>query len=112
MPRVLKDPNSPDSDAGAVIAGNTVRIHGNQDNFLLADDKGVTINGPMSFPSGSGQMRFGALWTMNSEIALSLPSTMATPTPVMQISPPVGQIANLIKDVAVMTALIAAFVAL
>lgn len=95
----------PDKEAGLVVASNLVRMHGNKDNYVLTGEQGTTINGPMSLVSGSSQMRFSGLWTMNNEIALSLPSTMATPTPVMTINPPIGQITALMQDAAVMIGL-------
>jgi hypothetical protein len=104
----IKDPKQPDSPAGVVVAGNTVRMHGNKDNYVMADERGVTVNGPMSFVSGSDQIRIGGLWTMSNQLMLSLPSTMATPTPVLMINPPVKQFATIMKDAAVMIALLGA----
>jgi hypothetical protein len=101
--------SEPDGEAGIVAAKNAVRINGNKDNYVLADERGVTVNGPVSFVSGSGQIRFGGLWVMQNEMMLSLPSTMATPTPVMTINPPVGQLAAIMKDAAVMMSLLATF---
>lgn len=95
----------PTSNAGVVIADSATRMHGNKDNYIQADEKGVTINGPMSIPSGSGQMRFSALWVMNNELALSLPSTIATPTPVMTINPPIAQLTSIMTDAMSMMAL-------
>jgi len=92
---VKAESNSP---AGLVAANNTARLHGNKDNYVQTDSKGTTINGPMSFPSGSGQMRFSALWVMNNELSLSIPSTLATPTPVMTINLPVMQLTSIMTD--------------
>lgn len=99
----------PDGEAGIVIAKNAVRMNGNKDNYVMSDEKGTTINGPVSFVSGSGQMRFGGLWVMQNEMMLSLPSTMATPTPVMTINPPLAQLASLMEDAAVMMSLLGSF---
>jgi len=60
----------------------------------------------MSFVAGSGQMRFSSMWVMNNELALTLPSTLATPTPVMIINPPIKQVVSLAADVAVFLGLI------
>ena len=99
----------PDGEAGFVAAKNAVRMNGNKDNYVMADERGLTLNGPVSFVSGSGQIRFGGLWVMQNELMLSLPSTMATPTPVMTINPPIAQFESIMKDAAVMMALIGAF---
>ena len=99
----------PDGEAGIVAAKNAVRMNGTKDNYVMADERGVTVNGPVSFVSGSGQVRFGGLWVMNSELMLSLPSTLATPSPVMTINPPLAQLASLMKDSAVMISLLGSF---
>lgn len=97
------------SEAGFVAATNVVRMNGNKDNYVMADEKGVTINGPISFVSGSGQVRFGGLWVMNNELMMSLPSTLATPSPVMTINPPIAQLASIMKDSAIMISLLGSF---
>jgi len=97
-----------DSSAGVVLATNTVRMHGTKDNYVMADEKGVTINGPVSFVSSTSQMRFAGLWTMSNQMRMSLPSTMATPTPVMMINPPIRQFGGLMKEAVVMIGLLSA----
>jgi hypothetical protein len=97
-----------DSTAGIVASKNAVRMNGKKDHYVMADERGVTVNGPISFVSGSAQMRYGGLWTMNTELMLSLPSTMATPTPVMTINPPVKQFKSLMEEAAVMIGLFGA----
>ena len=99
---------SPDSPAGVVIASNVVRMHGTEENFVMADDKGITISGPVSFVDGIENVRAGALWAFNNAMQLMIPSTMATPSPVMRLDPPIAAFARIAKDVAVMTALLAA----
>jgi hypothetical protein len=101
--------SEPDGEAGIVAAKNAVRMNGNKDNYVLADEKGVTINGPVSFVSGSGQIRFGGLWVMNNEMMLTLPSTLATPSPVMTVNPPIKQLGDLMKESAIMISLLTTF---
>ncbi len=98
-----------DAEAGFVVAKNATRMNGNKDNYVMADERGVTVSGPVSFVSGSGQMRFGGLWVMQNEMMLSLPSTLATPTPVMTINPPMAQLASIMEDAAVMMSLLGSF---
>ena len=101
-----------DSVAGVSISKTSVRSHGNKDNYVMTDERGTTISGPVSFVSGTSQMRFGGLWTLSNQMMLSLPSTMATPTPTLMINPPVKQFANVMKDAAVMIGLLGAFSAI
>jgi hypothetical protein len=101
-----------DAAAGVVVSSNASRMHGNKDNYIMTDERGTTINGPVSFVSGSDQIRVGGLWTMNHQLLLSLPSTMATPNPVFSINPPVKQLTSIMKEATVMIALLGAFGAL
>ena len=103
MTRVFKD--EMESKVGLVVDSKMIRLNGSSDNHILIDDRGTTISGPISLVAGGQQMRFAALWTMNSEIALSIPSTLATPTAVMVIDPPGKQLASLIEETTVMMGL-------
>jgi hypothetical protein len=107
----IKDPKQPESSAGIAVSGNTARMHGNKDNYVMADERGVTINGPMSFVSGSDQIRVGGLWTMANQLQATLPSTMATPTPMFTINPPVKQLGSIMADAVVMIGLLGALAA-
>jgi hypothetical protein len=98
-----------DAVAGVSVSKTSVRMNGNRDNYVLTDEKGTTISGPTSFVSGSDQIRIGGLWTMNNQLLLSLPSTMATPTPVLMINPPVKQLASVMADATVMIGLLSGF---
>jgi len=100
------------SAAGVTVSKNNCRMHGNDENYVMAAENGITINGPVSFVSGTDQIRFGGLWVMNNTVQLSLPSTMATPSPVMMISPAVGQYASLMAEAGVMIALMTSMAAL
>lgn len=101
-----------DAVAGIVVSSNASRMHGNKDNYVMTDERGTTINGPMSFVSGSDQIRIGGLWTMNNQLLMTLPSTMATPTPVLMINPPIKQFKTIMQDAMVMIGLLGAFGAL
>lgn len=94
-----------DSTAGVTVSKNVSRMNGTKDNYFMADERGLTMNGPISFVSGSAQMRFSGMWTMNTEMMLSLPSTMATPSAVMTINPPIKQFKTLMEEAAVMIGL-------
>jgi hypothetical protein len=102
--KVIK--SSPSSDAGIVVAENLVRITAKESNGITVDEKGVIVQGPVSFVSGSDSIRVGALWTFNSTMPLSLPSTLATPSPVFNIDPPTKAIAGLVEDASIMIALL------
>ena len=100
----------PTSQAGIVVSDTVVRMTVKEDKGVMVDERGVTITGPVSFVSGPNHIRVGGLWTFNNAMALSLPSTMATPTPVLMIDPPIKQFESLMKDASVMIALLGALV--
>jgi len=104
--------SNPDASAGVIASNETVRITSSEDNGIVVDSRGVTIQGPVSIVSSPKQVRFGGLWTMNDPIKLSLPSTLATPNPVLNISPPTGQLQEIMKAVTVMTSLLSSFAAM
>ncbi|RLC99696.1 MAG: hypothetical protein DRI46_09020 [Chloroflexi bacterium] len=100
MTKMLKD--NVEGEAGVAVSSNVVRVHGTKENYVAVDEHGTTINGPVSFVAGTEQIRFGALWTMNSELNLSIPSTLATPTAVMIVDPPVKQLAGIMEAAVLM----------
>ena len=102
--KVIK--SSAGADAGVVVAENVVRMNSNEDNGVMVDERGVTITGPVSFASGTNHIRVGGLWTLNNPMTMMLPSTIATPSPVLMVDPPVKQLINIMKDTAVMIGLI------
>lgn len=100
---------SPDAAAGMVMSDSVARLMGNRDNYLMADNRGMTLAGPLSIVNMLSQVRTAALWTFNDNFKLSLPSTLATPTPVLRIDPPLKQMRALVKDATVMIGLIGGF---
>jgi hypothetical protein len=102
---------SPDAEGGINVSKTSVRFNGNAENFVMANEQGVTIGGPISMVAGTSQIRVGGLWVFNNPAALSIPSCLATPTPVLIIDPPVGQLASLVKQAGAMIALLGALVA-
>lgn len=104
--------SSSESKAGIVVSESVVRATVDKDKGVIVDERGVTIQGPVSFVSGTNHIRFGGLWRMASPLQLTLPSTMATPNAVLQISPPIQHFSTIVKQVAVMAALTASLSAL
>ena len=103
MAKVFKD--SPDAPAGMAAGIKAIRINGTKENYVLVDNFGTTISGPISIVAGLNQVRTGALWTFNGEMQLSIPSTLATPTPVLKIDPPLKQIKGIVEAAALFIAL-------
>ena len=91
---------------GIALSENSVRLTSNEDNNILVDERGVTIAGPISLVSSPNQIRVGGLFTFQNSILGMLPSTMATPSPMYVIDPPVKQIVTLVAQVAIMGGLL------
>ncbi len=110
MAKLVKE--NPDSDAGVVVSDTVVRVTVKEDNGIMVDERGTTISGPISLVNGTNQIRVGALWSFNHPMQLTLPSTIATPSPTLMIDPPVLPIASLMKDTIVMVGLIGGMTAI
>jgi len=96
------------SNSGIVIGENSVRATVNDEHGILINEKGTTLTGPLSFAVGPDQIRVGGLFTFQGAIMGMLPSTMATPSPMYKMDPPLKQLAS----VAAQTALIATLIGL
>jgi hypothetical protein len=103
-PKILK--SNPKAEAGVVVADNSVRATVNEENGLMVDERGTTIAGPMSLATSPNQIRVGGLFTFQTSVMGMLPSTMATPSAMYMVDPPVKQVVSLVKQVALMGAMI------
>lgn len=74
-------------------------LHINQDTAVLYSpegtravsvtrEDGVSILGPLTIQTMPEQVRFAGLWTVNPLVITSLPSTIYTPVPWLQQTPP------------------------
>jgi hypothetical protein len=102
--------SSPSADTGLVVSENAVRLTSTEDNGITVGDKGTTIQGPISIVAGGESIRVGGLWTLNSTMTLSLPSTLATPSPVFNIDAPTKAFEGLVQEVVVMLELLGALI--
>jgi len=109
-PKILKV--NPSSKAGIVVSENTVRSTVNEDNGIMIDERGTTITGPMSIAASPNQIRVGGLFTFQNSISGMLPSTIATPSPMYMVDPPIKQVQNLVQQVAIMGAMIGGTIAI
>ena len=94
--------------AGLAAFENVAFLHGNKDNFIAVNDKGVFISGKVSIIESSDQVRRGALFIEQPDFVNILPSTIMTPIPQRKISPPLIGLQGLVEDTAYFAALLAA----
>lgn len=103
-PKVLK--SSPKAKSGIVVSDNSVRMNATEENGVMVDERGTSISGPMSLATSPNQIRVGGLFTFQTSVMGMLPSTMATPSAMYMVDPPVKQVITLVKQVALMGAMI------
>lgn len=72
------------------IQQNSINLYGSQPNGIVITDKfGTTISGPISFSTMPDQIAMGGgYWRFNPLLLSSIPSTTATPVPVLVASTP------------------------
>jgi hypothetical protein len=72
------------------VQQNSVNIYGSKPNGIVVTDKfGTTISGPISFSTMPDQIAMGGgYWRLNPLLLSSIPSTTATPVPVLVASTP------------------------
>lgn len=104
MTKTLK--SHPTSTSGVVVGDSTVRATVNENNGILVDERGTTIAGSISLATSPNHIRVGGLFTFQGAIQGMLPSTLATPTPMYMVDPPIKQVANLVKQAALIAAMI------
>lgn len=88
------------SKASILLDENSVSLIGNKNNIVIADDRGITIKGPVSFVSDSTERRTGGLFVGLGSFTDMIPSTMVTPLPRVIPAPPAFAVVNIAKDVA------------
>jgi hypothetical protein len=96
--RVFRTSNK--SQASIYLEDNAVSIIGDSRNFIVCDDRGVTIKGPVSFVSDAMGRRQAGLFVGISDFLETIPQTLITPFPSRIPFPPVFAVANIVKDVA------------
>ena len=94
--------------AGVAVGEEVARMAGSEDNWVQTDSTGTFINGPLSLPSPE-EIRMAGLWKMSGPFSLMIPSTLATPTPVLEVDPPIKGLQNIMKGAIEMMALFGMF---
>lgn len=98
-----------DAPAGVSIGSECARMHGNDHNYVQIDSVGTFVSGGVSFLSTMPQIRTGAMWTFNNNFAMSIPSTLGTPSPTLVVNPPIKQIQSIAKQATTIGALFGMF---
>jgi len=102
--RVIR--TSDKAKAAVFIEEDAVTIVGDSRHFVVADDRGVTIKGPVSFVSDSMGRRTAGLFVGINDFLEMIPQTILTPIPSKIPFPPVFAVVSIVKDLAFFTALL------
>jgi len=87
-----------DSKSSIHLEDNSVAIVGTDKNYVVCNEMGTVIKGPVSLISGSQQRRSGALFVGLNDFFEMIPQSMFTPIPSKVPAPPVFAIQNIVKD--------------
>lgn len=91
--------------AAIYLDEQSAAIIGSKNCFVVADERGVTIKGPISMVADAMNVRKGGLFVGINDFLDMIPSTIVTPIPKQIPFPPVFMVSSVVKDVAFFTAL-------
>jgi hypothetical protein len=89
-----------ESPAALSVEENAAYLIGNKSNFIVADDRGVTVSGPVSFVSDSMHRRSSGLFVGMTDFLQMIPSTIVTPIPHRLLMPPLHMLQYIQRDLA------------
>lgn len=96
--RVIK--TSKTAKSGIFLEESAASLIGDRRHFVVADNRGITLKGPISIVSTSESVRKGGLFVGLNDFLEMLPSTLVSPLPRNIPFPPVYMTATIAKDVA------------
>jgi len=105
-PRARVFRTSPKSKSSIYMQDNSVSIIGDNRNFIVCDDRGITIKGPVSIIADASNIRTGGLFVGTNDFLQMIPSTIFTPLPQKIPFPPVFGLVDIVKDTAFFMALL------
>jgi hypothetical protein len=102
--RVYKATQS--SKAGIELTESATAVVGDSRHFVVVDNRGTTIKGPISLISDAMGIRKGGLFVGLNDFMHMIPSTLVTPVPAQIPMPPIQGLVGIAKDVAFFVALL------
>ena len=85
--------------AALEIDESSVAMVANKSNFIVVDDRGITLRGPISIVADAMSIRNAGLFVGLSDFLNMIPSTIVSPIPKQIPFPPIFMMANIMKDV-------------
>lgn len=96
--RVIR--TSAKATAGVFLQDNSATLFGSSRNFVVADGRGITIKGPISYISDSMGRRTAGLFVGINDFLEMIPQTILTPIPSKIPFPPVFEVVAIAGTVA------------
>lgn len=89
--------NKIDSNSAVILELDEASITAGPNAVISTAKDGNYINGPLSFSSSFTKMKFGGIYKFNSLLANTIPSTVITPIPVLEVKTPVKEASGLVS---------------
>lgn len=99
-PRARVIRTSDTAKSSVYLEDNAVSIIGDSRHFIVVDERGITIKGPVSFISDSLGRRTAGLFTGINDFLEMIPQTIITPIPSKIPVPPAFAIVDIARDLA------------
>jgi len=103
-PKIFRVSSS--APASLWLQEESATLVGDDRHYVMANDQGVTIKGPISLVTDSMGIRKGGLFVGLNDFIEMIPSTMVTPIPSRIPFPPIFAMVGLAATVAFFTALL------
>jgi hypothetical protein len=94
------------TETGFMVTPDTVVMAANEKNFIVVDQNGVNISGPLSIMTTSDNIRQGGLFVQQNDFVKMIPGTIVTPIPQHIPMPPVALFASIAKSIPILMALL------
>lgn len=88
--------NSISSKSSLILTPDDAIISAGPNSMSTTQESGNYINGPLSISSPFTKIRMGGIYKFNSLLANTIPSTVITPIPTLEIDLPVPEAAGLL----------------
>ena len=88
--------NSISGKSSLILSADNAIISAGPNSFSSTTQSGNFINGPVSISSPFTKIRMGGIYKFNSLLANTIPSTVITPIPTLEIDLPAPEAAGLI----------------
>lgn len=105
-PRTRVFRTSQSSPASVMVTDTSASVIGDDKHFIICDERGTTIKGPVSIVADGPGRRVGGLFVGGNDFMNCVPSTIVTPIPQLIPFPPIFAVVNIAKDVSFFASLL------